>query len=496
MAIDLMANIGRAYSTTALIKNTEKLVFFDFLALALFIIFSSNVGNLTNVLMRKKTNECNLQIVKNIHRAIDETLTRATPEMRAKHNMQKQFNLKTKSTWVYENITNTVITIITQTIQSIVICYYIVSNEPVLIIPIITFYGLMWRYVIPYVTSKRIEKKVDHETMWARVYYAMFHQMTNQINPSFDNHAPDNIDKLMEMIQIFNERSFDQENENYIISLAENCIIAGIAMVIIINEKYFLLVTLLINGSLLFSIIDAYITMKKIENNAEKSTKPLFDMLNEIENDKRKVATQRTISSGIQRIKINSVAFKEIMIDPVEISCRKGGSLLLEGATGCGKSLTLKYLAGLYSGNLCSVTVIGNNGIETNEELSGLLTHRCFVPQTLGDVAKYHGEIKATFGDFYPSENPKESYEEIKDFLQVVFQLRSAVIPSAPDKLFSNTLSGGEVQRFVVASYIWRILSTPTPPDFVILDEIDKALDKDTAVRIMKWIFTNIKSFF
>jgi len=41
---------------------------------------------------------------------------------------------------------------------------------------------------------------------------------------------------------------------------------------------------------------------------------------------------------------------------------------------------------------------------------------------------------------------------------------------------------------------IWKILILE--PDIVILDEIDKALDKDTAVHILSWIIKNVPSFF
>ena len=46
----------------------------------------------------------------------------------------------------------------------------------------------------------------------------------------------------------------------------------------------------------------------------------------------------------------------------------------------------------------------------------------------------------------------------------------------------------------IVASQIWQAMNIC--PDIIIMDEIDKALDKETAVHVMSWIVANVNSFF
>jgi len=78
-------------------------------------------------------------------------------------------------------------------------------------------------------------------------------------------------------------------------------------------------------------------------------------------------------------------------------------------------------------------------------------------------------------------------------FLTDVFRLNEASIPQKLTDCPPAKLSGGEIQRYVLAHHIWMIQQVK--PDCVFLDEVDRALDKDTAIHIVRWIVRTIPAY-
>jgi ABC-type multidrug transport system ATPase subunit len=103
----------------------------------------------------------------------------------------------------------------------------------------------------------------------------------------------------------------------------------------------------------------------------------------------------------------------------------------------------------------------------------------------------YNGKIALPMFKLFPG---AKDIEEITRFLMDVFALKPSSIPESLTDCPHSKLSGGELQRYVVASQIWRVLRVN--PDMLILDEVDRALDKETAVKVMSWIVSNVKCFF
>lgn len=131
------------------------------------------------------------------------------------------------------------------------------------------------------------------------------------------------------------------------------------------------------------------------------------------------------------------------------------------------------------------------SGESVSAEFNQLIGSKCYIGQLLADVYKYNGKINLPLYKLFLG---AENIDQVADFLKTVFLLKDSCIPSSLEDNPHSRLSGGEIRRYVLASQIWQVLRIH--PDIVIMDEIDKALDKETAVHIMSWIMENINCFF
>jgi ABC-type glutathione transport system ATPase component len=295
------------------------------------------------------------------------------------------------------------------------------------------------------------------------------------------------------------------------------------------NERYDTALIILINKYALFSAIDTFGRLKRIEQDSERSLSPIQkilrtidDQLNDhqiqniavpkqlirnahddlqlqphiqsinIEEMKIIIPGQKTKSNLMVENEINPSNYDRIVyLNTGCINYQIGKALLLDGVTGCGKSVTLNTIAGLYSGKICrEMRIRFTDNTIIDGEFNQILESRCYISQMLSDDFKYRGKIALSMDKMFPGAN----IEEINDFLIEVFLLKPQSIPTSLTDTPQANLSGGEIQRYVVASQIWRAIRIM--PDMLILDEIDRALDKETAIHVISWILTNIKSFF
>lgn len=492
----LIINTYTAYATMNILNSQEKGV--SFYVCVIIVVFSASMINAVDVVTRKNTQKNAHKFLENIHRAIDKAFQDAPHEFDAKYNVDKKYEAKMNSMWCYDNITEYVTSTITQTVRSVVLSAYIVVQEPALLLPLIFAYICFWKYIIPSVLYTRKSKNL--QTKYASAYYAVQEQRAAKVNPQFRDVSPipDVAEKFMDITRVFGEKMIANDLDSYILKFFENIIVMIIVCVLLWSEKYAMLVTVLMNRCSLFGVIDSYIQLKKVEKSAEKSTGTLFEMLNDIENCLVTQIPSRSFdSASIDSINIYGMNLGCVSLLSASIQCRNGGVLLLDGPTGCGKSVTINALAGLYSQRICeSVAIVQTNGnVVVGEEFSSLLNRRCYIDQHAADNIEYNGGIKMTLGEMFPARlGAKQDIVKIRNFLTTAFNLKQEVIPHNLNEMLPSTLSGGEKQRFSIAWNIWRIIHTKS--DFIILDEIDRALDADTAVTMMKWIVNNVNSFF
>lgn len=315
--------------------------------------------------------------------------------------------------------------------------------------------------------------------------------------------------------------------------LVQGCATMAVLCMLILTQSYEIALILLINKGSMFSVIENYCELLRCEKNSERSLEKIVAILDAVDEQidiKRDakvpqaidyhtdtLSRQRIETIEIDKLCINIPAQKRsedethfdaktenrptiptitrdrtIVLDSATMHISPHECLLLDGATGCGKSMTISTLAGLSSKKSCrSLKVTLNDGFTFDSDFNQLLGSRCYISQTLSEEFKIYGKITLPLFKLFPG---AKTIEEVTDFLVNVFDLRHASIPSSLLDHPHNKLSGGEIQRYAVASQIWKVLRVR--PDILILDEVDKALDHVTAVRILEWIMTNIDSFF
>ncbi|VBB18044.1 peptidase domain-containing ABC transporter [Yasminevirus sp. GU-2018] len=347
---------------------------------------------------------------------------------------------------------------------------------------------------------------------------------------------PNVVERYMETIRYYSLKHLEWSDSHDTMQTVQNVMAFLIIVFLVHIGLYGTALIVLINRGSLFGVLATYSDMKRCEKNAEKSMEKIVVILDaidqQIESAKKEDVLHQVIDplcSHLARDHISSIkieglnivipaqkvlkkeessdedlaesdekrqpAFnydRHIVLDTAKLDIVPNKCLLLDGHTGCGKSVTINALAGLYSKKLCRRMTIGlKSGQSVDAEFNQILGSRCYVSQMLSEDYKYNGKIALPLYKLFPG---VKSIEEITHFLSSVFALKPASIPESLSDTPHSKLSGGEIQRYVVASQVWRALKIR--PDIMILDEVDRALDKETAVKVISWIVTNVNCFF
>lgn len=351
---------------------------------------------------------------------------------------------------------------------------------------------------------------------------------------------PNIVNRYMETIRYYSSKHANWDDSYELLQTTQHVIVGLILISMFYTGRFETAIVILINRHALFSMINTFSNLKRSEKNAERSMEPIQKILEAVDKqieehsaDNIKTPVQLIgVQKADERLRISSIQIdkmkilipaqkalkkesekkeneteddesKDIAAKPVgydryvcletgRIDYEVGKTLLLEGITGCGKSVTINAIAGLYTRNICNaMTISFSNGSHVDAEFNQILGSRCYVSQMLSDEFKINGKITLPMFKLFPG---ARDIEEITTFLVDVFALQPASIPESLADHPHSKLSGGELQRYVVATQIWRAIRIK--PDMLILDEVDRALDKETAVKVMSWIVSNVKCFF
>lgn len=353
---------------------------------------------------------------------------------------------------------------------------------------------------------------------------------------------PNASERYMEILKYYTLKNKGWHDRNDNIQFAQNMVAYMLIIFVFILGLYETAIIILINRSTMFSLLSCYSDIQNCEKNSERQLEKIRKFLNAVdkylEENKNKIVKQLFTSDEVCKQKIVSLSIKDLKIsipsnktnesvdstkstdttksietdktsyieqspmrylslESANISITPHKCLLLDGKTGCGKSMTINALAGLYTGSICKkmcATIGSTNNCETMNidiEFNQILDARCYIGQMLSDDYKYNSAIHLSLHKLFPG---AETIKHVKKFLKDIFALKDSSIPSSLTDTPPLKLSGGELQRYVVASQIWRIIRVQ--PNIVILDEIDRALDKETAVKVISWIIDNISSYF
>lgn len=566
-------NSINTYSTTIIVKelttmsqtHSTQIPLLVFLLIG--VLFATDISNVIKTLSRPKTTIYKTQINERILTTIVAHLEKASHETDKEYGIGDKSEALNKFTWVYDNIIDTIIDATVQTTRSMALCMYIIYQEPLIFFILVSVYYVIWRYIIPYINIDH-KKNTSSQKFWERTYYDIATNKNNKINPLYkqlyrnddiklenknglidiENATkieleyskdgttvrPNIVRRYMEIIRFYASKRVNWDDSYELLQTTQHVIISLILISMFYTGRYETAIVVLINRYTMFSMINTFSNLSRIEHNAERSLEPVQKILMAIdkqleENKNSRTLTQLipTVSRPELRRRVRSVYIdsmkipipaqkvfknkanivntenKELLPQPVEydryvylesahLNYDIGKALLIEGVTGCGKSITVNALAGLYTKHICNSMVIDfSDGTHISAEFNSILGSRCYISQMLSDEYKFNGKITLPLFKLFPG---ARDIREITDFLVNVFAMNPASIPEAITEHPHSKLSGGEIQRYVVATQIWQALRIK--PDMLILDEVDRALDKETAVKVMSWIIANVKCFF
>ena len=558
IASEFVINSVNTYATPVITKKMNQLTLSQFVFLLIGVIFTQDISNLIKRLTRRKSTVYKMQIIQRIKKTVIGHMDKATHETDKEHGINDKTSALDRFMWVYDSIADTIVDAAVQTTRSLSLCAYIVYQEPVILFVLLTVYLVTWCYIIPYINKKK-KKKNNGDKFWERSFYDSSIHLNTKINPLYNQlyHddevnletakgvidienvtkieagstkddmivRPNVVKRYMETINYYSTQHANRSESYEQLKTVQDVIIGLILISMFYTERYDTVIVILINRHTMFSMIDTFSQLSRLEHNAGHSMEPLQKILEAVDRQlvdrtEQLITTSRTDP----RLRVNSIDIDnmnilipaqkslknesetetmEIVLRPVDhdryvclesvhIDVKIGKVLLLEGVTGCGKSVTVNTLAGLYTGRTCNDMKINfSNGSSVSAEFNQILGSRCYISQLLSNDLMYNGKIALPMFKLFPG---AKNIDEITRFLVDVFALKSSSIPESLTDCPHSKLSGGELQRYVVASQIWRVLRVN--PDMLILDEVDRALDKETAVKVMSWIVSNVKCFF
>jgi ABC-type multidrug transport system ATPase subunit len=475
----------------------------------------------------------------------------ASPETKKEHGIDSQYEALNQFSWVYDNVTDTLVDTIVQTARFLTFCSYIIYEDPRLLFVLCVIYVILWYYIV----KRNINKKNDDgDKFWSKTYYDIATEESICVNPLFEQlyHTgltenvnssikgkitrPDVSERYMETLRYYSIKHRDWINSHDTIQIIQNVVSFMIIMFLFSSKRYGTALVVLINRSTMFGVLASFTDMIRCEKNAERNMEKIVKILNAIDTQLEKSSNKLIQvvdpeSDFSTRLQVEIVFIDKMIItipctktdkkidvmddltdldnklkshqhihqydryislESAEIHVIPRMCILLDGHTGCGKSVTINAFAGLYSDNICNnMNVKFKSGKTLATEFNQLRGSRCYISQMLSDDYKYNGKIDLPLYKLFPG---AKDIQQVSNFLKEVFTFRDNCIPQSLEDSPHSKLSGGEIQRYIVASQIWKALQLR--PDIIIMDEIDRALDKETAVHVLSWIIDNVNSFF
>jgi ABC-type multidrug transport system fused ATPase/permease subunit len=194
----------------------------------------------------------------------------------------------------------------------------------------------------------------------------------------------------------------------------------------------------------------------------------------------------------LERIQINGINRKItetlslVYEGLIDINVRERGIILLDGKKGCGKSITMDVLAGLYDDTVSRGVYI--DGHRVHNEFRGMQDCRTYVRQCVVDDYKSNKKNTVTMAlsELFPHSS---SYQEVHNFL-VNFDMVHKIPKDLSTPISENErgLSPGETQSLILASQLWKASKLESP--LLLLDEPERNIDFDTVKKIFSKVIT------
>lgn len=302
----------------------------------------------------------------------------------------------------------------------------------------------------------------------------------------------DPIDGLQKSQETWDNRDTLADKSELIINILQCIYIVVISMYLWYIQKATLIIFVILNNNNLFGFLDVIVRLEQIKNISSSRVATSFKMIDEII-EEGTVLTDVIICDQsfdtINQIQIKNINRKindkiNLMYDDsiITINFNKKGIILLDGSKGCGKSVTMDILAGMYDDHVADVYV---NMVPLPNEFRDLVMCRTYIRQCVVDDYKQNKKntICQTLAELFP----QGSYFEIQKFLfnfDMIHKMPEKI--TDPISLDERGLSPGESQSIIVASQIWKAFKSKSK--LLLLDEPERNIDLDTVKKFFDMI--------
>lgn len=503
--IDNFISINTIYLTNNLLNNYNKHDYdINFIELIkIFMILSlplfDNINNLLfyKIFLKKKT-----QVINNILNYIKLTFSQAPNSFHNNYDIRDKYQSFTTSLWGFDSIVDNLINLISSLIKLLIITIVISYNNNNIGILILLF-NFFLIIMMPKIDKYLI---VINDTNYKKFYIDAYYDTiidneirTNPITQNIQEHNTKINDTLNNIISKFSKIEFIYTIKCIIRTCCKNLFLILTIYIAYYQKNHNLIILLFINRNIIFGISDHYEKYKKNEISNNKNMEQLLEMLNFLNNYYKLNNIHCYQHNQLNKYTLNNLILTNLyhtfMRDEKTVSKVLQSNIikfffnidkniiLIDGKTGCGKSLFAKIIAGEMD-----ETYYNLHNDDMQITFNDLIKERIIINQKTSEEYTYNGSIQLTLNKLYPMNNDMINIFEIVDFLKI-FNLDNKI--NFSNNSFSNKLSGGEKQRVILSSFFWKIIQTK--PSYVIIDEPEKGLDESTLLNIMKWFFDNYK---
>lgn len=306
----------------------------------------------------------------------------------------------------------------------------------------------------------------------------------------FSENNCDPINSLGQICKIEDQRYVIYNQINMIISILQSLVVGIMCVYLLMFSSYHLIFFMVVNGNSLFGFVDVITQMEQIKNIIGRRLSDSFTMLDDLcelisskpEIKHYKIKRRINNLSIITINNINKHITENMKLEyngVITIKPYQKGIILLKGKKGCGKSVTLDILAGLYDDYVSDGIYVDDK--KMRNEFRDIIPYRTYIRQCVTDNYKSNNKntIIMTLNELFPG----GSLNEINSFL-TDFELLHKIPQELDIPISSNekNFSPGEIQLIVLASQFWKAYEINAP--LLLLDEPDSHVDIETIKNI------------
>jgi len=317
------------------------------------------------------------------------------------------------------------------------------------------------------------------------------------------------INGLVDSYKIWDDRDILSQKTKLIVNVVRVIMLVFVSLYLMYSGNIGLVIFLIINSNRIFGFSNVISYLSEVRDIAKSHVTSTFAMLDDLielyENDAITIITDNNhnhnnnnnnLIGTINKIEINDI--KKNVSDNINLSftgkitinLEQRGVILLHGKKGCGKSVTMDLLAGLYDGVVTNGFFV--NGQKISKEFKAIQNDRIYVRQCISDDYRSNKKntITMSLTELFPNSN--NNIVKLTRFLENFDIIHKLPMNNMNESISKNekSLSPGETQVIILASQIWKTFELRIP--LLLLDEPERNIDFDT----IKKIFTFLESFY